>query len=88
MPCKIGTQAATLVHCNLITTIPNSTYMYITEKVLFLKKSFSENSGTISEMGFISVRVLMTKVRYTICFHSYDISHYSFMSGKLLLKIC
>ena len=35
----------------------------ITEKVLFLKKSFSENSGTISEMGFISVRVLMTKVR-------------------------
>ena len=35
----------------------------ITEKVLFLKNSFSENSGTISETVFISARVLMTKVR-------------------------
>ena len=32
--------------------------------VLFKKNSISENSDSISETGFNSVRVLMTKVRY------------------------
>ena len=34
--------------------------------VLFKKNSISENSDSISETGFNSVRVLMTKVRYIL----------------------